>query len=331
MTPSASESYAISKWWESLVKYLKKIIRLIGFAELKVRAIRGFITTSHSCSWFIWCPKNHHREEQSTKNKRHVSHSTLNDVPWLCSLYLIPSVCICAICGFITTSHSCSWFIWCPKNHHGEEQSTKNKGHVSHSTLNDVPCTLFFVLNTICTSVRYKESLREKSHKSSQISQIWIRFWEILNRFVRFLPRRGTTKEHFLLYRTHAFVLSEVRVGINYTSEGSLLFRRGLVWIIARARLNHDEGSAIQWKRKVSSVSLLRFFRRPLSLPSVFLEIIVVPSVFFLWNGTFCSKLHLMKHFFWWFFCEESNNDYLCRLNKKQGILDAWMLSWIML
>jgi len=26
----------------------------------------------------------------------------------------------------------------------------KNKGHASYSTLNDVPCTLYFVLNIIC-------------------------------------------------------------------------------------------------------------------------------------------------------------------------------------
>jgi len=30
---------------------------------------------------------------------------------------------------------------------------------------------------------------------------------EILNRFERFLPRRGTTKEHILLYRTHVNIL----------------------------------------------------------------------------------------------------------------------------
>ena len=30
-----------------------------------------------------------------------------------------------------------------------------------------------------------------------------MRFRVILNRFVGFLPRRGTTKEHILLYRTN--------------------------------------------------------------------------------------------------------------------------------
>jgi len=48
-----------------------------------------------------------------------------------------------------------------------------------------------------------------------------MRFRVILNRFVGFgyaelkvLPRRGTTKEHILLYRTHVFI------GVNLCSFG---------------------------------------------------------------------------------------------------------------
>jgi len=34
---------------------------------------------------------------------------------------------------------------------------------------------------------------------------------EILNRFVRFLPRRGTTKEHILLYRTDVILMMSAK------------------------------------------------------------------------------------------------------------------------
>ena len=114
------------------------------------------------------------------------------------------------------------------------------------------------------TTVRYKESLREKSHKSSQILHIWMRFWVILNRLVGFgyaelkvLPRKGTIKEHILLYRTHVNKETMMKTPIlsrtfdtpknslrtDSMDEPSLWFKRGLVWTTTRARCFDNEGS----------------------------------------------------------------------------------------
>ena len=66
-------------------------------------------------------------------------------------------------------------------------------------------------------SVRYKESLREKSCKSSQILQTWLRFWEILNRFIGFLSTEGTP---FLTPRKAFFsVLSVLSVWDNHRNN----------------------------------------------------------------------------------------------------------------
>ena len=131
----------------------------------------------------------------------------------------------------------------------------------------------FFIL--FITSVRYKESLRElssllallakKSNKSSQILQIWMRFRVILNRFVGFgyaelkvLPRRGTTKELILLYRTHVFLRF-----YKFIPSISLNFSFDYSEISSPQRFS-SEPSVTSWIPKQASINPhMRFWKSP--------------------------------------------------------------------